>query len=93
MPKDGLPTGEDFILAVATLLIMQDALLEIAKLLEAAESTVQEKACAALVPASLASVRFKLAVVDKLDQSKMILAAQTNDLLQFADPPEPEVVQ
>lgn len=90
MPKDGLPTIDDFIQAAHTIFIMQDSLLGMGKLFETEADHLQARATLHLMPAGLAALRFKI-ILDGIDTAKLI--PHKTDPLQFADPPEPEIVQ
>jgi hypothetical protein len=91
MPKDGLPTGEDFVQAMQVIIILQNSILDVLKILKkTSDEPLQTEIAIRLMPATLAVIQFK-SVFDKIDPRK--LTPVKAELLQFADPPEPEVVQ
>ena len=90
MPKDGLPTVEDFIQVVRIALIMQDSILEFSKILKDCSDDIQSKFISKILSSAMVVVEMKI-LLDKIDPGKLIPIR--TELLQFADPPEPEVVQ
>lgn len=90
MPNENIPTIEDFIESVKTVLIMQNSIMEAAKLMDAISEPLQTKICLQLMPATLTAVQFNR-VIERLDPS--ILVPRKTESLQFADPPDPEIAQ